>query len=861
MWDITRIEKAIIISDSLRRKAGFLPGWFLDPVQLTIPFEYKIRIQLRPDDRFTFSSIRNVALMRIWTQDPEMREGRIWTSGAGETPLQKEHFNNTVWFDYHEENWANSLSLISLLALKTLYDYLRPCRRKGLLFRSEVYALRELKKWIRRDRELDRIVSKIFCTKKRPPDAPPAVPSHPLIDRFLVDSNEIYALVCWTGGNDDFEEKVWALNVQANNIELSDHSGHRLWDKDLKKVLSCFFPEDALRTDDEIAKYENSLRNKVGEKKIFFPAEIVPEVTSAWIKRDAEATQSILEQLETRSKASNDIPREIIPFSNIFKDHPSSAFVGRTTVLRSMRAFARKKTVSTQYLLLIGESGIGKTALMAHFVATWSGPIAYYFLEDKKTDRSHPIAFVEHLYGTLGHIYGLNTSYPHGHGRLSLEPLRSRIKQVGKLHLAEHETQVIVVDAIDEAHSIVQDDHPIIGVLRAIDFPSNFRILLSSRPVRILDFFKAPGNSNVIGLIGRENENIKDLRTFLMQKLHNKRANQRAIGLLVDRSEGNFQYAKLVVDSIVDSIEDMESLLRDPPEGLYGIYDWKLSRIRGQVSPDTFQTICQVIQTISLVPEALEPRLISDILGISSIDRVLGPLEQFLDLDTYWYQRKCRWYHTSFGEYALDPERPCGWAKDIVRALLAQYTERSTKEQTLSRLPFSMVATFCLNYDTAYGRKKLLDFMRYSFLPVALRSPDPNVRRAAYANVIGCVASAIGAKDPQHIIYFYFMFRACCEPFLAVTGSTTTTEVKETLRQTGTGPASEDRKERARDIATAAVSAFVRATISSDELAERLDNAFSCIESELSNVLTYSDVCNFYAQHCFPKDGRGDVQT
>ena len=128
---------------------------------------------------------------------------------------------------------------------------------------------------------------------------------------------------------------------------------------------------------------------------------------------------------------------------------------------------------------------------------------------------------------------------------------------------------LIVIDALDEVHDGENDVAEFIGrVVMRHQLPPSLKVLVTSRPEPAV--VRAMAGIRPVHLRVADPVNKQDIRTYLTRTLFG-RVPEQAVELVVDRSGGNFLYARSTAEATVH-----DSMLESPPDGLVG---WQRSCI------------------------------------------------------------------------------------------------------------------------------------------------------------------------------------------------------------------------------------------------------------------------------------------
>lgn len=354
-------------------------------------------------------------------------------------------------------------------------------------------------------------------------------------------------------------------------------------------------------------------------------------------------------------------------------------FVGRRFVFDALDRILGSPDRTSGYVLITGEPGLGKTALMARLVKT-RGYVHHFNVAS--LDIRSPRQFVENVCGQLIVKY-----------QLAPTPAPAALAECGAYFadvLAQAsaaragEPVVLLVDAIDEA---VDDGLPP-GANRLClprDLPAGVFVVLTSRPqagYRLVVEALTP-----IALREDDDDNRRDVDEYIGAFIARHESAMVAIiqgwgvteeefqATLRERSEGNFMYLRHVLPDIRDgrldrnSIADVYSL----PLGISEYYRWHWSQTRDR-DPSTFDSLTRPV--ICAFAAAKEPVSVSQVvrwtrsrwpgLEPGAILGVVADWRQFLDEERPPGQPpRYRIYHATFREF-LDKVEGLGLYEDMI---------------------------------------------------------------------------------------------------------------------------------------------------------------------------------------------------
>lgn len=334
-------------------------------------------------------------------------------------------------------------------------------------------------------------------------------------------------------------------------------------------------------------------------------------------------------------------------------------FVGRTFVFAKIDQLLQSQEFHSGYIVISGEPGIGKTALCGQLVKQL-GCVHHFNIANRGVNS--PQAFLENVCAQLIIRFGLEDKFPElearatrdGNFLLELLDLSSR--------RASGNPVIIVVDALDEAQPTGSNRTPIPLYLPQY-LPDGVCFVVSRRPVKPEEDTLRVDNRHLIELHSTDERNLQDVRLYVRNFVHKRRSamvqkisqwkiNEATfVDTICDHSEGNFMYAKIVLEAIYRdnfSVSDLSDI-RHLPVGLKGYYQQhiELMRNRDAAYDDIVCTLATMQMPMS-VPEisaftAIEER---------AVKRCLDQWREFFDLitDRHGVDRYTL-YHRSFQQY------------------------------------------------------------------------------------------------------------------------------------------------------------------------------------------------------------------
>jgi hypothetical protein len=330
-------------------------------------------------------------------------------------------------------------------------------------------------------------------------------------------------------------------------------------------------------------------------------------------------------------------------------------------------------------LLIKGDPGTGKSAIVAELVFHNPGGqvLAYHCCQWDVAQTLEPWRFVRSLAAMIaGKVEDyaalledpvlkdiLSEASCRGDPGSALE--RGVLSPLQKLHAPPDGPRYLLIDALDEALLVPPGKPDIVSLLASrIDrLPPWLRLVATTRQEpEVLD--------RLGGLRGREieaksPENLQDLRNYIHGRLETEglqeqvrdsgKSPEALAVLLTNRSEGNFLYARRVLDDAaadVYSLRDMETL----PPGLRGQYGERFRRL----FPDeaAFAQPRKLLAVICAAHEPLDRDKLIEATGLEAdFDRVMNRLEAYIPRQWCAGVWAYSIYHKSFADWLTDPAR------------------------------------------------------------------------------------------------------------------------------------------------------------------------------------------------------------
>jgi DNA polymerase III delta prime subunit len=350
------------------------------------------------------------------------------------------------------------------------------------------------------------------------------------------------------------------------------------------------------------------------------------------------------------------IPRQI--FKNIVDDK-TREFVGRNYIYDQIDEYLNNKSFPSGYIILKGEPGIGKTALMANLVRQ-RGWIHHFVTEGTDSTES----FLASICSQLIVKYELpDSKLPECEPEKRIRTYKEFMDEQLLPQAIEKDNKVVIlVDALDEAKiSPLDGDLNILGLPKTL--PQGVFFIVTSREADDEHFYV--NNNRRIDIKDDDDDNLNDVKEYVTTYLEDpgvkqqiekwKVCDDKFVEVITEKSEGNFMYLFYVMTDIKEQklSEDIKDGIHDLPQGLNGYYS-KLWNFMERSYKDRFKEIDEKV--IRIIAALHTPASISYIAEISKF-----PTNTVSEIINLW--RNCfneiiennkqyyRIYHRSFYDF------------------------------------------------------------------------------------------------------------------------------------------------------------------------------------------------------------------
>lgn len=340
-------------------------------------------------------------------------------------------------------------------------------------------------------------------------------------------------------------------------------------------------------------------------------------------------------------------------------------FVGRDFVFDGFEAFRQYHRHG--YFLILGDPGIGKTALIAHWVTRDDPkrPLPHHFNVAGGRDNTAQ-GFLRNLCAQLIVRYRLDyAALPDEAGRDSA--FLQRLLQEVAAGFRKGESLVVLVDALDEvaempkgetpqeANVLCLPEHLPLGVYFVLTARRDENLPLPSR-VPLVEF----------ELLADSHDNLADVHSFLDTTLRDEerfgaylerhgQEREQLVETLTRLSEGNFEYLRQVLLEIGPGGKLRELTPEHLPQGLERYYQERWNRTRQQVGWDKWQSQhLPLLAALTVAREPLTPELLEVFTGLgrAEIAEFLETWRSFLRREERERQQdRYSFFHRTYGSF------------------------------------------------------------------------------------------------------------------------------------------------------------------------------------------------------------------
>jgi len=694
-----------------------------DSCLLVKQFHYTLQLRMRDSGDFTLGSIIDGTLQRV-EQEGAKLEGRTWVPSTSEQSATNEpsigdadkniSSPNLTITQHHFLPWhftmpdplqGDSLSLVCLLALKRVSDYHGKHASGGFVTDTYLKSLRGEGPWGDRAKRITGIVSRIERSD-RPRSKGGIYKNMRLAREFLISGDEIRNLVCRGGLTaQGWREAVgkksgWVLNIAPADILITRDDGKKWETEHLRNWLESFFEGQPRRAD--VSKERQRL------------------VQSGQVLRELDA----------------DYQAGVVNFQHVFDEHPEKDFSNRDLLFSEIDGFLNEETPKSKYLFLIGESGTGKTALVANYIRNMRNEVTYYFIDDKAPLDQNSERFLKHLCFDLAYKHKLDPEPVSDNVAILCGQVEKRIHKASAVK-RENKRVTVFIDGLDQA-TMKDDQGRTIASVMPAHLPQNARFVVATCQTPEARSLLLDNKSKWVSLTeaGRHELDIKfslmdlgdskwyysgDIEKFYRRNLSPALVSETDLGRLVDFTHGNYRDAREIIARLQSGTWSVDKVLSSRHQDHSITYETKLLALERRVGDEQkVHTIWQIMRLISVLHISCTRLEICDILGLDT-NRIseFREIEQFLDQWDLRLSKTYRWADREFGSYLLDPERMQEGVFQSLNRTIIEYVKRKVSAGLSQGHIRRVIFDFCHYYQNIGERRELLDYVRTVFVPQA----------------------------------------------------------------------------------------------------------------------------------------------
>lgn len=330
----------------------------------------------------------------------------------------------------------------------------------------------------------------------------------------------------------------------------------------------------------------------------------------------------------------------------------TQGFVGREWLRAEMEKWLASPR--GRAFVIVGEPGIGKSAMAAHLATTCDEVAAVHFCTIRNSRSLDPFEFVASLTGQLagrvpGFAEALAKRQPEIPRASASDSFRELIVEPAAVISAPEATQLLIVDSLDEAATRAGETIADVLLTHASDLPYWLRVIATTRPeVVVLDRLRRLDTSE---LLAERADNLADLSTYVRTHV----TDPPVVSRLTELAAGNFLYARMAIEALSDGTLTAGDLERLSP----GFSDYMGTAFRRSF-PDANVYLAQyspllecLVASFAPVPESVLCRATS--LKREELNRRLRVLRPYLRTEGARRDRCFTLYHRALVEWITDP--------------------------------------------------------------------------------------------------------------------------------------------------------------------------------------------------------------
>ena len=342
------------------------------------------------------------------------------------------------------------------------------------------------------------------------------------------------------------------------------------------------------------------------------------------------------------------IPTE---FTTVIADK-TKIFCGRKFVFNAINQFI--KDHKSGYFTIIGDAGMGKSAIAAKYIVDHPGTICFFNI--RAEGRNRPDVFLKLIRQQLTQRFDINN--------VENDDLPTLLTKASQ-KLSASEKLVIVIDALDEVDQ--EDNGNLLNL--PMYLPEKVYIILTRRHYNLEDkrLTLSPDTKyQELDLRQYQDKSNDDVKTYILEFLslekykvglekwinqQNDLSNPKFVDTIAAKSENNFMYLRYVLEAIAEGFYQDEKL-EQLPAGLQGYYEshW---RIMGMTNKPLPRDKIKIIYVMCTFKSAVSREMIVKYSQEDNltVQEVLKVWTQFLQEQKTYQPPRYRFYHESFRDF------------------------------------------------------------------------------------------------------------------------------------------------------------------------------------------------------------------
>ncbi|XP_028413000.1 uncharacterized protein LOC114535871 [Dendronephthya gigantea] len=396
-------------------------------------------------------------------------------------------------------------------------------------------------------------------------------------------------------------------------------------------------------------------------------------------------------------------------------------FIGRNWLFRELDDIFLSNS-APQGVLIIGDPGSGKSALMSQLIcspfsslAIYDNIIGYHVCDYSAVVTRDGASFVRNLADQIAgkiprfasHINGKKRLQTHLEQRCNRDPIQcfvvTIIAPLKELKVKPDDFKYIVIDGLDECTEKDGETSAILDMFRhkMSWFPQWLKVIMSSRNGTTA-ISKVPRTVQRLFINSDDERNMEDIRSFVSHYLRKKSSFISKLwntiypltDELTKHAEGNFLFVKTILENNLGT--DGAININSMPNGLYDIYDRVFQRYFIKEDSARFEILFEIL----LAGGSLHETEIVDIFHNQNQDRDVQILLAHVSSLLHFGQNgTVSIYHQSFAEWLLNNDnRINGFSFQIRRGhgYIAHCLLENTKKTNIT-ITFKQLTRLCMH--------------------------------------------------------------------------------------------------------------------------------------------------------------------